>query len=386
MTINKLEEVSKIFGAAMGGDYKAQGIVKTLAKGEVVEANYSGLQEAISTSDLAKTFNFATRAAVTKQYADLPSTWTSFAKRESLPNFNVATFREFDFTDTVDLADNGGFVTAPASLPVVPELTEYPTFRFTTGKNQVKLNKRGARVPFSWEAVINDEWNFISQLPGQLAKFAKNTEELEAVGVLTSTTGPNAGTFNAQNGNVSSKNYTLSLDALSLAKTEVKNRKVNGSYLNVTRWALIVPTTMEETAKRILNLSKLTITQGNISYETNTNNSDVTLVVNDWLTKVDQSANAAKTWYLVPLNGTDGTRDSIIVAFLQGHEAPEFRQSGNTGLYLGGGTVPSLEGSLLNDDVEYRVRHVVTGAFLYPQALFSSTGVDGAAPSTQPAV
>lgn len=378
MDFKKLEETAKIFGEAINGDYRAQGLIKAVAQGE--------LSEAISTSDLAKTFNYVTRAAVTKQYSDLPTTWTQFAKRERLQNFNVTSFREFVFDDDQRLTENGGFATAPASLPVVPELTEYPTFRFTTGANQVKLNKRGARVPFSWEAVINDEWSFIQALPGKLAEFAKNSEELEAVGVLASATGPNAGTFNAPNGNVNATNYLLSLDALALAKTDVKNRKVNGNYLSVSKWALIVPTNMEETAKRILSLSSLEITQGNIKYTTSTNTSDITLVVNDWLTKVDKSANAANTWYLVPLNGTDGTRDSIIVAFLNGHEAPEFRQSGNTGLYLGGGNVPSLEGSLLNDDVEYRVRHVVTGAYLYPQALFASTGAGGAAPSTQPAV
>lgn len=374
----KMEETAKVLAEAIHGDYRAQGLIKAVAQGEVAEA--------ISTSDLARTFNYVTRQAVSKQYADLPTTWTQFAKRERLNNFNPTSFREFVFEADVDLAENGGHVTAPASLPVVPELTEYPSFKFTTGSEQVKLNKRGARVPFSWEAVINDEWSFIQSLPGKLAVFAKNSEELEAVGVLTSPTGPNAGTFNAQNGNALGSNYALSLDALALAKSEVKNRKVNGNYLNVTRWALVVPTVMEETAKRILSLTSLEITQGNTKYVTTTNTSDISLVVNDWLTKVDKSANAATTWYLVPLNGTDGTRDSIIVAFLTGHEAPEFRQSGNTGLYLGGGAVPSLEGSLLNDDVEYRVRHVVTGAYLYPQALFASNGSGGAAPSTQPTV
>ena len=378
MEIAKLEEVAKILGAAMHGDYRAQGLIKAAAQGEFVEA--------ISTSDLAKTFNYVTRAAVTAQYADLPSTWTQFAKRETLNNFNETTFREFLFEDTVHLAENGGHVTAPASLPVVPELTEYPTFKFTTGANRMKLNKHGARVPFSWEAVINDEWSFIQSLPGQLAKFAKNTEETEAVGVLTSPTGPNAQTFSVDNGNLNTTNYLLSLDALELAKTEVKNRKVNGRYLNVTSWALVVPTNMEEQAKRILNLTQLEVTQGNLKYVTTTNTSNITLVVNDWLTKIDVSANASKTWYLVPLGGTDGTRTSIAVAFLTGHETPEFRQSGNTGLYLGGGAVPSLEGSLLNDDVEYRVRHVVQGAYLYPQALFASNGTGGAAPSTQPTI
>ena len=179
----QMEEAAKILGEAVNGDYRAQGLIKAVAKGDQ-------LVEALSTSDLAKTFNFVTRAAVTKQYAELPTTWTQFAKREKFQNFNVTTFREFLFEDQVRLDDNGGHVTAPESLPVVPELTEYPSFRFTTGANQVKINKHGARVPFSWEAVINDEWSFIQSLPGQLAKFAKNTEELEAVGVLTSADRP----------------------------------------------------------------------------------------------------------------------------------------------------------------------------------------------------
>lgn len=379
MTFTKeMNEAAKIYADAIHGDYRAQGIVKELARGAMVEA--------ISTSDLAKTFNYVTRAAVVKQYADLPSTWTQFAKRERLQNFNETSFREFNFIDTVDLAENGGQATAPGSLPVVPELTEYPSFKFTVGANKMKLNKHGARVPFSWEAVINDEWSFIQSLPGQLALFAKNTEETEAVEVLASATGPRATTFNAPNGNLNTTNYLLSLDALELARAEVKNRKVNGQYIQVSKWALVVPTTMEEQAKRILKLTSLEITQGNIKYTTSTDTSNITLVVNDWLTKVDVSANAAKTWYLVPLNGSDGVRTAVAVAFLSGHEQPEFRQSGNTGLYLGGGNVPSLEGSLLNDDVEYRVRHVVQGAYLYPQALFASNGTGGAAPSTQPTV
>lgn len=378
MFTKEMNEAAKIYADAIHGDYRAQGIVKELARGAMVEA--------ISTSDLAKTFNYVTRAAVVKQYADLPSTWTQFAKRERLQNFNETSFREFNFVDTVDLAENGGQATAPGSLPVVPELSEYPSFKFTVGANKMKLNKHGARVPFSWEAVINDEWSFIQSLPGQLALFAKNTEETEAVEVLASATGPRATTFNAPNGNLNTTNYLLSLDALELARAEVKNRKVNGQYIQVSKWALVVPTTMEEQAKRILKLTSLEITQGNIKYTTSTDTSNITLVVNDWLTKVDVSANAAKTWYLVPLGGSDGVRTAVAVAFLSGHEQPEFRQSGNTGLYLGGGNVPSLEGSLLNDDVEYRVRHVVQGAYLYPQALFASNGTGGAAPSTQPTV
>lgn len=366
-----LEEVSKVFGDAVHGDFVARGRIKAIVDGN------ASLTEAISTSDLARTFNTVTRQALVSQYADLPSNWTQFAKRNVLEDFKPTYFREFLFADDTQLAENAGHVTAPGSLPVVPELTEYPTFVWTTSENQIQLHKNGARTGFSWEAVINDEWGFIQSLPGQLAKFAKNTEETEAVKVLASPTGPNSDTFNASNGNAADT-AALSLDSLRAAKRAVRARKVNGNYVTVPKFALVVPTAMEDQARDILSITQLEVTEntadGTRTYKTGTSNSDVTLVVNDWLAKVDQSANAATTWYLVPLAGNDGTRDSILVNFLRNHEAPEFRQSGNTGLYLGGGNVPSLEGSLRNDDVEYRVRHVVAGGYNYAAAMYASTG------------
>lgn len=367
----KLENVSKVLAEAVHGDRIAQGRIKAIAE------NKAPLSEAISTSDLAKTFNAVTRAELVRQYAAQEQVWKLFAKREVLPDFREAQFRELTFTDDVNLAENGGVATAPGSLPNVPELTEYPTFTFTTAENKIKLAKKGARIGFSWEAVINDEWGFIASLPGQLAIYARNTEETEAAKVLATATGPNADTFKTANGNAAD-NKKLNLDALQFAKQAVRNRKVNGAYVTVQKFALVVPTSLADTARNLLNITSLEIsdktTNRDVKYTTSTNNGDVTLVVNDWLTKIDTSANAATTWYLVPLGGTDGTRTSVVVAFLQGNENPDFRQSGNTGLYLGGGDVPSLEGSLLNDDVEYRVRHVVTGGYLYGTGMYASTG------------
>jgi len=59
----KLIEASKVLGDAMKGDYTAQGRIKSIVTG-----NYS-LSEAISTSDLAATFNAVTRQAIVAQYA-----------------------------------------------------------------------------------------------------------------------------------------------------------------------------------------------------------------------------------------------------------------------------------------------------------------------------
>src|SRR5690606_2439662 len=110
--------------------------------------------------------------------------------------------------------------------------------------------------------------------------------------------------------------------------------------------------------------------------ETNPAAGRVTVVVNPWLPLIDQSENSATTWYLVPSGGSSGPRQSIITTFMTGREAPELRISGDTGNYIGGGEVPGTEGSFLNDDVQYRVRHITGAVGLDPSPTMASLGND----------
>lgn len=379
MTINAILEAAKVFEDAIAGDYRARGRIK-----QIVSEGYV-LDEAISTSDLARTFQYANSAELLKQYAGLPTTWTKFAKRDVFEDFKPKRKKEFLFNGQIDLDENGGHPTAVHSLPVVPELTEYPPFRWSTSEKGLTLLKKGARIPFSWEDVINDDWGFIASLPTEMAKIAKTTEETSALDVLVNAAGVNTATFHVDNANAmgttgaAGTRYKLSLNSLEFAKREIRSRQVNGNYVTVNKFILLVPTNLETVARRILALGTLEVTDGALKYTTTTTNSDIEIVVNDYLTQINKSANAATTWFLLPAGGNDGTRDSIVVNFLRNHEAPEFRQSGNTGLYLGGGAVPSLEGSLLNDDIEYRVRHVVAGGFWFGASMYASTGESNAA-------
>lgn len=384
MLSQKLVEAGKVFADALNGDYMAQGRVKALANGS---AGLTGVSEALTTSDLARAFASVTRQQLVDQYAALPQVWKDFAQKKTLPDFKPSYFRQLIFDQSSIVGSNGGVATLPWSLPNVPEQSEYPTTGFTTSQQQIQLAKKGLRVPFSWEMVINDEWDLIQSLPSNLALFAANSEELEATQVLANAGGVNSNTFSVANGNANADNWPLSLDAITAAKIQVRHRKVNGRFVTVPKFRLVVPTSLEETARRILNIQSLEVVQGastdnhQYRYQTLANLGDVSLSVSNWLTQLDKTANNGKSWYLVPDSGFDGTRTSVALAFLQGHETPEFRQSGNTGLYLGGGDVPSLEGSLLNDDIEYRVRHVVTGGYLYPQGMFASNGTGSAAPA-----
>lgn len=373
ITKQSVERAGKVLKEALDGDFQARGAVKQIVTDGGIGTS---LSEAITTTDLAAAFTATVKSSLVAQYEDAPRVWTEIAQRKTFEDFKPQYFREFDWDKGLQVQSNAGVDVAPGSLARIPELTEYPTFNFTTSKNQIQIHKNGARLPFSWESVINDEWGFISSIPANMARLALNTEETEVFGVLAGKAGPNADVFK---GALAPANLPLTLDNLKAAKKTIRNRKVNGRYVNVPKFALVVSTALEDQAREILGVTgyKESITNGNVTREmqVSTANSDVKLVVANVLGDIDQSATSATTWYLVPANGQGGAgRTSLFAGFLRNHERPEFRQSGNTGTYLGGGAVPGLEGSLLNDDIEYRVRHVVTGGYHYTDALFASKG------------
>jgi len=384
MTIQTIEEAGTLFGAALQGDRAAQGRVKALVDGSAY------ITESVSSSDLAAAFAIGTKQTLQAQYAKRPTSWTDFAVKKVFNDFKPQFLRELLLDNDTNLASNGGVATKPQSLPRVPENTEYPTFGFTTSANGVLLAKNGARFGFTWEMVINDEWDLINSIPGKLIEFAGNTEDTEAFGILASASGPNPTTFSAPNGNLNAgslfdKEYALGLDSLALAKRAIRNRKVNGRRVSVPKFRLLVPIALKDRAEALLATSEIKIRNGANTAEitTQTTNSDVALTATDWLEQIDTSGTSATTWYLVPDKGYDGTRQSLAVAFLQNNEKPDLRISSNGGNYLGGGAVPGLEGSLLNDDIQYRVRHVVSGAFLNGQALLASRGNEASAPPSQ---
>jgi hypothetical protein len=381
MTIQTITEASKIFGAALNGDRTAQGRVKALVDGTAY------ITESVSTSDLAAAFAIGIKQTLKEQYAKLTPTWTDFATKEVFNDFKPQFLRELVLDPNINLDENGGAKTKPQSLARIPEGTEYPKFGFTTSASGIMLYKNGAAFDFTWEMVINDEWSLINSIPGKLLEYASNTEDTEAYGVLADEDGPNALTFNADNGNANTglfaAEHPLSLDALVLAKKAIRARKVNGSYVSVPKFRLLVPTAMKDQAESILAVKELTLRNADSTKEikTGVSNSDVALTATDWLTEIDQSATAATTWYLVPDKGRDSKRRSVVLGFLQNNEQPDIRISGGGGNYLGGGAVPGLEGSLLNDTSSYRVRHVVSGAYLNTQAMLASKGNGAAAPA-----
>lgn len=377
ITKNGLDKAHALLGEAFKGDYTARGVIKQIVTSGSVEG--ASLSEAYTSADLNAAFSVSVKQTLESNYEEAPRVWTKVAQRKVVPDFKPIHFREFDWDRGLQVEENAGIKVPVGSLATIPELTEYPTFGFSTAQNAFAIDKKGARVPFSWEMVINDEWDVIKGIPGNMLRLALNTEETSVFSVLANNLGPNGELFTGQ---LAPDNVPLSLDNLKAAKQKIRNRVSaigdRKRRVRVPKFALVVSTALEDQAREILGVSsyKQTVKNGDTEREItfNTANSDVELVVADVLSDIDLSGKSASTWYLVPLNGTDGTKTSLFNGFLENHERPEFRSSGTGGLYLGGGIVPSLEGSLLNDDIEYRVRHVNKGGFLHAEGMYASVG------------
>lgn len=369
-------------------------LIRDLA--EAFKGNWAAmarLKEAISTNDFPILFGQVTQLALQGQYARLPQQWTAFSSRYTATNLKNQRLMDWNPTFGQLPEQNGGETRHPFALPRIPELTEFPTFKLEARGQEWGLNKYGARFPFSFESFINDEFQVIQDMPGEMAAMGRDTEDVLTTAVIADSSGPNANYFNtswdfgdlANAGNIMEGNPPLSVSALEQAMQEIGLRRINGLEgrpVVVPSWVLVVPPSMEILANEIAAIATQEIVRGDPSsaagqvrfQRSNQARGRFTVQVNQWLPLIDTSENAATTWYLLPTGGSTGTRRAIVTSFLAGHEAPELRIKNDAGMNIGGGDISPFEGSFVNDDVQYRVRHFVGAAGLDPSPSMVSLG------------
>lgn len=352
----KFNATAALIDKALDGDMRAQGEIKS----QIVEA-----QESHSTSDFPEALRSVTQAAFLQEYEQIPTVYTSYTRQYNVASLRPQAFYSLAWDGSQTPQINAGEVVLtenPGAIARVPELTEFPEISFKASETSFSVAKYGARVSFSFEMLLNDEWGALETLPTQLAQLARNKEDIIATEVLASATGPDATFFNAQNGNIIAGNPALSVEALDNAMAQIRTRTYNGNPVYVSNFTLMVPPALEAEAKRLVGVSSFVIddpVNGTYTYANPV--SGVQVLVNPWLTVIDKSANANTTWYLLP-TGSAGIRPAVVFSKIRGRETPELRISNDTGNYLGGGEVPGREGSFLSDDIQFRVRHFVGAA------------------------
>lgn len=358
----RVDQITDWLSAASKGNYTAQ----------------ANLKEAISTSDFPAVFTDIKNAQLQAKYALVEDRfWTKLARKITVPNFLPQSFIDLGWDDAAFdniLATNGGKRTIPGALPNVPEGTEYPTaFKLYSSTEQLEIRKSGARIPFTFEAIINDQWGIVDDLPQWLLRTALDSEDIEVSELLTDGDGPNAAYFNSGNNNLlkfgtnTDGQAAFTRDTLKAALKQANSHKAgvnNNRPVKFSKFAVVVSSAMYQDAFEIVNGPKqFIVTDGNLQYtETFDFGVAFELVENKWLDVID-TVRGSTAWYVVPFNG-DGVRTSLGLGFLNGHDAPELRVHNETGLYLGGGNVPVREGSFLNDTWELRIRHIYGGVAL----------------------
>lgn len=328
------------------------------------------LQEAMATPDFRNAAFEVLDRETLERYQALPATWQGYARR-----FLVKDFKPKKLVDLL-----GGL----AGLDEVPELNPYPERSVSKALYEISVRKFGARFAFSWESWINDELDELENLPEALSIAARETESREAASLLTDGNGPNGAFFNstAIQGSISNLmtgNPALTSTSLQTAIATITGRRdPQGRPVAFPRLVLVVPPGLEVQARAILNATEIEFQEGADGAGmkrirgANWMRGVVDLVVDPWLTVIDQGAAAATTWYVVP--APNAGRPALGVAFLRGHEEPQVRTKADAGRAVGGGDLPPEDGGFEIDDIQYRVRHVLDGGYVDPIGTIVSTG------------
>lgn len=333
------------------------------------------LQEGIATSDLPVQLAPAINKILLENYQAAPKVWSSFASKLVLDDFRPQTYMNLSYDDAG--LDNAGDTFREGSLPTVAEYDEYPTAGwFAATEQSIQLKKAGQRIRFSWESIVNDgNIGLLERLPVELGQKAAGKEDEEVTKQLVSTTGLNATNFNTGNGNLF--NFALTLENLELAIQAANTQVYNGKAVTpISRFALVIPASLELTARKILATQSVSVesTVGDVVTRTVSGNpigSQIEIVVNPWIKKINSGADAF--WFLIPVPSAT-LNPSVALGFLRGYETPELRIKMNGGTFLGGGDVPARDGSFDNDDFEMRIRHIATGGFIVPAGTIASRG------------
>lgn len=360
VTEAKVEAVMDLSSRAMKGD--------RLAKGT--------LEEAMVSTDAV--FNLAHVAAITAlaDFDELPRKWDQIANVRTVQDFRPVTL----YTLRPDWAEGGvlGDGTPRWVAPRIPEAANYPYAHLTEETNQSVggVVKRGFKTGFTFEAFINDSVGFLQSLPNSMRDIALDTDEWEVFTALVTGVGDdqqvNGGTIPDGTSTVSA-NPAISRNALIRAIIELNERQIDSRTVVVSGgYQLIVPIGQGIYVQYAIQNEALVArdsTSGSNVFKFQISGYDplagIEIIESEWVTGTN--------WYLIPKQNA-ARRPVLELLRLAGHEVPELRVQGNTGDYVGGGSVSPFEGNFDNDTADFRLRMFSKGILWTPDLIIWSDG------------
>ena len=353
------------------------------------------LKEAITSDQLAPMFVKAANVKFQEYFDSYNTMWGNIAAKELLTDFRPASLLSLKGDTTTAPIDNGGYKHPSGTLPHVPELTPYPTMSYQAEGAFITTAKHGARIQFSFESFINDEWNVISRFPKDAATLAARTEDLLVLLQLfdPTTKSLRADVFNDANktkadftgvpdeftggtgaGGVGGvKNAALSFDAIVAARFQALATIRDGHSTYVPEgFVLVTNPALAEVAKNYTLINEIRTQVGKRTEIKANPLKNLEVISSDLISIVGGD----KAWVLLPKGGRANGKIVLAKTGMMGREAPELRIHNATGKLLGGGDVNPYEGSFDNDDVEIRIRQIAGAGLVRYDGVIGSTGLN----------
>lgn len=353
----KVKRAAELFRDAMAGDIMAD----------------ARLREAVTSTDAAVNLTHAINIEFVPQYDRAVHSLGNWAGDRTVSDFRPVTLYSIYWGEGDDIPEElayneslmrGAGLGQHGEPLVVPEGAPYPMVSLTGGLEGFyqKLQKRGLRFDWTWEAQLNDTIGFFEQIPEELLDVTIDGKIAEFFDALLSVTPASA----LKNGVAPDEtqipaNAELSPQAIEEAIWQRSRRKIKGAFIGeATSYNLFVPIGTKRFWDFQINRRVLKAVNGGFIEDGGRYNASL-----DNVTIVETERFTGKQWSLVPAPGS--TRRPVIEFLkLRGYETPELRVQNLQGSYVGAGSISPFEGSFETDSLAYRLRNI-DGAVLWSE-------------------
>jgi hypothetical protein len=369
-------------------------------------------QEAMSIGDFPNLFGDIIDRAVLANYLETPYTWNLIAHQATVNNFlPVKRFRVDGGTGLLGPtgANSGNLVNSGGLIPL-DQGANYPEDYLTVpSPYEYQLFKRGKRMPFFWETLVNDDLNALKDTPARFGRGARREEEYFVTALFANNStfysNTNKNLVNAANagGYFTANDPALSITALQQAiAVMMLQTDTTGQPISVEAMTLVVPPSLKTIAMNILNTDfvfmadqggtqqingvNLSATLAQQLHAMNWAKNIVRLAVNYYLPIVD-TVHGQTGWYLFA--NPESGRPAIEYGVLRGHENPELFMKLPNSVAIGEGTMGPgpgifpgttemnpMEGDFDTDSVHYKIRCIKGGTVIDPIMSVYSNGTN----------
>ncbi len=297
--------------------------------------DYHLVMRALSTSDLPNIFNNVANKFMMMGYDLASETWPLWCATGNLNDFRQASLLRA--TEVTDLME-------------VPEGGEYQELLIGEAKEVVRLSKYGGKFALTWEAIVNDDLNALTEIPKKMGRAAlrKVGDVAYAPLIANPVMGDGKPLFHGDHGNLAASGSTPDVDSLSDAEAAIATqRDEQQALLNIPAQYFIAPRKLKALAEQFF---------GTRDIGGKTNQPNLKNIYFDYFTRIYEARlDAASTtaWYLA-----GPSEYTVKVFFLSGRREP----------FLDTRVGFDVDGQ------EFKIRQVVASKAMDYKALYKNPG------------